>query len=98
MRKNYPISMKIPGAHLQMVSNECVNFLKKSMQPFLRTCVDKLMSTDGGQTDRLNPIYPLNFVCGGYNKTQQHITFINTPRPTQRPNSIVLYIIRPQSD
>ena len=26
MKKNYPINMKIPGARLQMVSNECTTF------------------------------------------------------------------------
>ena len=26
-------------------------FSEKSMHPFLRTCVDKIMSTEGGQTD-----------------------------------------------
>ena len=38
--------MKIPGEHLQMNT-----FSEKSMHPIFRTCVDKLMFTDGGQTD-----------------------------------------------
>ena len=46
MKKNYPINMYIPDAHLQMVGNKCTNFQRN-----LRTCVDKIMSTDGGQTD-----------------------------------------------
>ena len=39
--------MKIPDAHLQMVSKECTNFQKNYVHPFLKTCVDKIMSTDG---------------------------------------------------
>ena len=54
MEKNYPINMKIPNAHLQIVStrNDCTNFLEKCIYPSLRTCVDKIMSTDERQTDR----------------------------------------------
>ena len=48
MEKNYPIYMKIPHAHLQMV----YKLSEKSMHPSLRTCVDKIMSMDRGQTDR----------------------------------------------
>ena len=48
MEKNYPIYMKIPRAHLQMV----YKLSEKSMHPSLRTCVDKIMSVDRGQTDR----------------------------------------------
>ena len=40
--------MKIPGAHLQIVMSAQIS--EKSMHPSLRTCVDKIMSTDG--TDR----------------------------------------------
>ena len=101
MRKNYPISMKIPGAHLQMVSNECANFQKNPCTHFLEHAWTKSCPQTGDrQTDRQaeSNISPKLRLGGGYNKTQQHITFINTPRPTQRPNSIVLYIIRPQSD
>ena len=42
--------MKIPGAHLQMVSNQCT-ISEKSMHLFLRTCVDNIMSSEGGQTN-----------------------------------------------
>ena len=52
MEKTYPINMKIPNAHLQIVSNECTNFLEKCIYPSLRTFVDKIMSTDERQTDR----------------------------------------------
>ena len=55
--------MKIPGAHLQIFGNQ---FSEKSMHPFLRTCVDKIMSTDWEQsegqtdkwTDRVNQYTP----------------------------------------
>ena len=50
MENNYPINMKIQSAHLQMVSNKCTNFQKKSMHS-LRTYMDKIVSTDGGQID-----------------------------------------------
>ena len=48
-------------------------YSEKSMHAFPRTCVYKIMSTDGrqtdtqtdGRTDRLIPIYHPNFVCGG---------------------------------
>ena len=59
--------MKISGAHLQMVSNDCTFFQKKSMQASLRTCLDKIMSTNGvqtdGWTDRVKPIYPSPKLC-----------------------------------
>ena len=64
--------MTILGAHVQMLSIQCTNFQEKSMHPYLRTCVDNSMSTDGEQTDRqtdrVKPIYPPNFVFGGYNE------------------------------
>ena len=34
IRKNYPIFMKIPGAYLQIVSNQCANFQKNSCTHF----------------------------------------------------------------
>ena len=44
--------MKIPGAHLHMVSNKCTNF-QKNLHSFYTTCVDKIMSTvTDEQTDR----------------------------------------------
>ena len=43
MKKNYPINMIIPGAHIQMANNQCTNFQKYP-------CIH-LMSTDGGQAD-----------------------------------------------
>ena len=55
------------------------------MHPFLRTCLDKIMSTDGGQTDRqtdrLNPIYSppqkkTSFV-GGINIVNVFLLFLN---------------------
>lgn len=39
----------------------CQKFTDKSMHPSLRTCMEKIMSTDGGtdrQTVRVKPIYP----------------------------------------
>ena len=48
MEKNYPIYMKIPRAHLQMV----YKLSEKSMHPSLSTYGDKIMSVDRGQTDR----------------------------------------------
>ena len=65
MKNNYPINMKIPGAHLQIVMSAQIS--EKSMHPSLRTCVDKIMSTDGTdrQTDRVKPIYSPKFVCRG---------------------------------
>ena len=45
MKKNY--SMKIPSAHLQMVSNKCTNFQKNPCTRFLEHAYKKIMSTDG---------------------------------------------------
>ena len=58
--------MKILGAHLQLVSNQHTLFRKKSFTYFFRTCVDKIMSTDG-RTDRQTDIYPpqTSFAGGG---------------------------------
>ena len=47
--------MKIPGAHLHMVSNKCTNF-QKNLHSFYTICVDKIKSTDSdretdGQTE-----------------------------------------------
>ena len=50
MKKNY--SMKIPSAHLQMVSNKCTNFQKNPCTHFTQHAWNKIMSTHGGQTDR----------------------------------------------
>ena len=53
MRKNYPISMKIQGAHLQMVSNECANFQKNPCTHFLEHAWTKSCPQMGDrQTDR----------------------------------------------
>ena len=43
MKKNYPINMKIPGAHLRMVSKESKNFQKNPCTHFL----NKIVSTEG---------------------------------------------------
>ena len=49
MEKNYPIYMKIPRAHLQMV----YKLSEKSMHPSLSTCGDKSCPRTGDrQTDR----------------------------------------------
>lgn len=60
--KTYPINMRIPGAHLQMVINQCTNFQKKkhaSISPNMRG--QNHVPTYGGQTerqtDRVKPIY-----------------------------------------
>ena len=54
MKKNY--SMKIPSAHLQMVSNKCTNFQKNPCTHFTQHAWNKIMSTHGGQTDRQTDI------------------------------------------
>ena len=52
--------MKIPGAHLHMVSNECTNFQKNTCTQFLEHHVHRWGQTDG-LTDRLvKSIYPTN--------------------------------------
>ena len=51
--------MKIPGSHLQMASNECT-----PMHPSFRSCMDKIMSTDG----QSNKSPHLRLRGGGYNE------------------------------
>ena len=81
MKKIYPINMKIPGAHLQIVSNQCTHFQKNLCTHLLEYAWTKSCpqtgdrETDGQtdrwkdrQTDRVKIIYPPNFICGGYKK------------------------------
>ena len=63
------MNMKIPGAHLYIVSNECKKKIRKTHAPiFFRTCVDKMMSTDKRQTDTQGehniPPPPTSFAAG----------------------------------
>ena len=44
--------MKNSDAYFQIVSKREYEFSEKSMHPFLITCMDKIMSTVGRQTDR----------------------------------------------
>ena len=43
--------MKISGAYFKIVSKREYEFSEKFMHPFLTTCMDKIMSTVGRQTD-----------------------------------------------
>ena len=45
-------------------------FKKKYLHQFPRTCEDKIMPTDGRQTDEQTETnLPRNYVCGGYTCT-----------------------------
>ena len=70
MEKNDLINMTIPGAHLQLVSNQCTNFQKNPCTHFSEHAWTKSCPQTGDwQTeDRVKPIYPPNFVCVGYKK------------------------------
>ena len=52
-RKNYPIYMKIPGEHLQIVSNKCTNFQKIHAPNLIEHAWTNSCSKTGDrQTDR----------------------------------------------
>lgn len=51
MKTNYPINMKSPGAHSQIVKHD-YKFSEKDMHPSFRAYVDKIMFTNWGQTDK----------------------------------------------
>ena len=81
MKKDYPINMKHPGAHLQIVSNECTNFQKNPCTHLLEHETKSCPPTGDRQsdrwtdrqTDRVKPIYPQTLFAGGggYEKTKQ---------------------------
>jgi hypothetical protein len=54
---------KFLHAHLQVVYYKCVKFQKN---PISR--LGGVALTRYGRSDRVIPIYPPNFVCGGYNE------------------------------
>ena len=68
--------MKMPGAHLQMVSNQYTNFQKNPCTHFSEHAWTKSRpqtedrhtdrQTDRGQGETITPPSP-QFVCGGYN-------------------------------
>ena len=59
--------MNIPGAHPQMVNNECANFQKNPCTHFLEHAWTKFRPHRGTvrQTDRWKPIYSPNSFAGG---------------------------------
>ena len=63
--------MTIPGAHVQMLSIQCTNFQEKIHAPISQNMRGQQHVHRRGtdrQTDRVKPIYPPNFVFGGYNE------------------------------
>ena len=69
--------MKIPGTYFQIMSNQCTNFQKNSCTQNMRkqnhvhkSGTDRqTFKQTKGQTDRVKPVYPTNFVCGGYHQS-----------------------------
>jgi hypothetical protein len=55
-------------AHLQVVYYKCVKFHKNPINRLGGAALTRYMDRrTNGWTDRVIPIYPPNFVCGGYN-------------------------------
>ena len=54
---------------MQIVYYKCVKFHKNPISGLGGVALTRYMD---GRTDRVIPIYPPNFVCGGYKKECQH--------------------------
>ena len=63
--------------HLINTKILCAQKIKKICTHFLEHAGKKIMSIDGGQTDRLNPIYPKDRLLGGGGITM-HLQYITT--------------------
>jgi hypothetical protein len=61
-------------AHLQVVYYKCVKFHKNPISSLEGVALTRYMD---GRTDRVIPIYPPNFVCGGIIKLQKNSEFRN---------------------
>ena len=61
MTKNYPINMKIPSTHIQIVSNEYTNFQKNPCTHLLEHVWTKSCPQTEG---RVKPIYPQTSFAG----------------------------------